>query len=150
MFLQLFQLIFLIANNKIVANKNEKICLGFILGGTVGNLIDRILFGGVRDFIYLKFIDFAIFNIADMAVSFGAGFLCFFIIYYEWQNYKKEKLEKENAENNKNIDNNQNEEMSTNENIEIENKTDEDINIDNNEDEVKIEEHLEDKTNINN
>ncbi|MBQ8425951.1 MAG: signal peptidase II [Clostridia bacterium] len=91
-------LIFLIATNYVIKNNRERICLGFILGGTIANLIDRILFGGVRDFIYLKFINFAIFNIADMAISFGAGFLCFFILYYEWKNYKKEQLEKSQEE----------------------------------------------------
>lgn len=63
--------------------------MGFILGGTLSNLIDRIIFGGVRDFIYLKFINFAIFNIADMAVSFGVAVLCFFIVFYDIKNSKK-------------------------------------------------------------
>ena len=45
--------------------------IGLILGGTIGNVIDRIVYHGVRDFIYLKSINFAIFNVADMAVTIG-------------------------------------------------------------------------------
>lgn len=48
-----------------------KISLSLVLGGALGNLIDRIVLGGVRDFIYLKSINFAIFNVADMAVCVG-------------------------------------------------------------------------------
>ena len=92
--------IFLIVSNKVVKNKSQKICLGFMMGGTLGNLIDRIIFGGVRDFIYLKFINFAIFNIADMAVSFGAIILCVFILYYEFKIDKSSNNENINNENN--------------------------------------------------
>jgi signal peptidase II len=56
---------------------NEEILLVLILGGAVGNLIDRLVFGYVIDFI-----DFRIwpsFNIADSAISLGVILL---IIYY--------------------------------------------------------------------
>ena len=43
-----------------------------ITAGGIGNLIDRFAHGYVTDFIYLKFINFPIFNIADMCVVFGA------------------------------------------------------------------------------
>ena len=49
---------------------------GLILGGTVGNLIDRILYGYVIDFIKLDFINFPIFNLADLSINMGA-FLIF-------------------------------------------------------------------------
>lgn len=97
-------IIFFIVNKKIISKKNQKICLGFILGGTVANLIDRIIFGGVRDFIYLKFIDFAIFNIADMAISFGAGFLCLFIVLseiFDNKNLRVSKVSTDDIEKNK-------------------------------------------------
>ena len=53
-------------------NKNG---LSFILAGTIGNGIDRILNGYVIDFIKIKFIEFPIFNIADIAINIGVLFL---------------------------------------------------------------------------
>ncbi len=51
--------------------------LALILGGAVGNLIDRMLAGYVIDFISLYFMDyrFATFNIADAAISIGAALM---------------------------------------------------------------------------
>ena len=43
----------------------------FFLGGSLGNGIDRILNGYVVDFINLNFVNFAIFNIADVAINIG-------------------------------------------------------------------------------
>lgn len=52
------------------------IALGMILGGTLGNLYDRIVFGGVRDFLYwYKWYNYPIFNIADCGLVCGAGIL---------------------------------------------------------------------------
>ena len=50
----------------------ERIGLWCIIGGGIGNLIDRIIFGGVTDFIRLDFVRFAIFNVADIFVCIGA------------------------------------------------------------------------------
>lgn len=47
--------------------------LGLILGGALGNLVDRIRFGYVIDF--LDFRVWPVFNIADSAISIGAGIL---------------------------------------------------------------------------
>lgn len=81
-------IIYLICSKKIVTKRSEKICLGLILGGTIGNLIDRLVFAGVRDFIYFKFIDFAIFNIADAVIVVSVVFFCIFLII---DTFKKEK-----------------------------------------------------------
>ena len=43
----------------------------FILGGTIGNGIDRILKGFVIDFINLNIINFPVFNIADLSINIG-------------------------------------------------------------------------------
>jgi len=54
--------------------------LTLLLGGAVGNLIDRIAFGYVVDFLYVKIIDFPIFNFADSCITVSAVLLaiCFF------------------------------------------------------------------------
>tara|TARA_B100002019_G_scaffold259683_1_gene245245 strand:- start:202 stop:660 length:459 start_codon:yes stop_codon:yes gene_type:complete len=49
----------------------------FILGGTIGNGIDRIYKGFVVDFIKLSFIDFPVFNIADIFINIGFIFLLY-------------------------------------------------------------------------
>ena len=46
-----------------------EILLVFIASGGVGNMIDRVVFGTVTDFIYISYINFPIFNVADMYVS---------------------------------------------------------------------------------
>lgn len=45
--------------------------LGFLLAGALGNMTDRVISGTVVDYIYFKFINFPIFNLADMAVDAG-------------------------------------------------------------------------------
>lgn len=49
--------------------------LGLILAGTVGNLYDRIVFNGVRDFLYFYYIEWPVFNFADCCLVVGAGLL---------------------------------------------------------------------------
>ena len=62
--------------------------LGVVVSGGIGNLIDRIRFGFVVDFIEPIFVDFAVFNIADCAVTCGAVVLvCFMIV----DAFKKDK-----------------------------------------------------------
>lgn len=46
--------------------------LGLILAGTLGNLYDRIVFGGVRDFLYFYYINWPVFNVADCCLVCGA------------------------------------------------------------------------------
>jgi lipoprotein signal peptidase len=49
--------------------------LGLILGGTLGNLFDRVIFHGVRDFLYFYWIEWPVFNVADCCLVVGAGLL---------------------------------------------------------------------------
>ena len=51
----------------------------FILGGTIGNGIDRILKGYVIDFINLNIVSFPVFNIADISINIGFIFLFYSI-----------------------------------------------------------------------
>ena len=62
-----------------------KIATSTIIGGAIGNLIDRLRFGYVIDFISLK--PFPIFNLADTALTIGAMIILFYIIFhYEHRN----------------------------------------------------------------
>ena len=60
-----------------------------VLGGAVGNMIDRIFRGGVLfdgavvDFIDVRLINFAVFNIADSFVCVGAALLVLSVILDE-------------------------------------------------------------------
>lgn len=51
------------------------VTLGLILAGTLGNLYDRVVFNGVRDFMYFYYIDWPVFNLADCFLVIGAGML---------------------------------------------------------------------------
>lgn len=54
-----------------------RVALGMILGGAIGNIIDRVLHGYVTDFVHFKIpaFEFAIFNLADSAVVVGAALI---------------------------------------------------------------------------
>ena len=58
-----------------------RITLSLILAGAVGNLIDRTLLGYVRDMLDFRFVQFAIFNVADSAVTVGATLLAFDVLF---------------------------------------------------------------------
>ena len=57
--------------------------LSFILAGSIGNVIDRLRFGYVVDMIRLEFINFPIFNVADMALSVGVGLMILYVFLDE-------------------------------------------------------------------
>ena len=54
--------------------------IGVVVSGGIGNLIDRICYGFVVDFIEPVFMNFAVFNIADSAVTLGACSLILYLI----------------------------------------------------------------------
>lgn len=66
------------------------ISLALILGGAVGNLIDRVLLGYVTDMFQLQFMNFAIFNVADTGIVIG-GVLLFVYVFFFWKTEKKEE-----------------------------------------------------------
>ncbi len=53
--------------------------LGLQLGGAIGNLIDRLLRGGVTDFIDVGF--WPVFNVADSAIVVGVGLLAYYLLF---------------------------------------------------------------------
>ncbi|MBE9226706.1 lipoprotein signal peptidase [Phormidium sp. LEGE 05292] len=55
----------------------EQLGYGFILGGAIGNGIDRFVFGYVVDFFDFRLIHFAVFNVADVCINIGIA--CLFI-----------------------------------------------------------------------
>ena len=76
-------LIFIILNNNNTTNI-DLYSYSFILGGTMGNGVDRITNGYVIDFINLNFINFPVFNIADISINIGL-----ILIIYGFINEKK-------------------------------------------------------------
>lgn len=59
------------------------VSLSMILGGGIGNMIDRIVNGYVTDFFRVDFVDFAVFNVADSFITVGAVLLGVYIIFFE-------------------------------------------------------------------
>jgi signal peptidase II len=81
----LFSIFFISFLMKICKTKNllfEFGCL-FLVGGALGNLIDRILHGFVIDFIYFSFINFPVFNFADVFITFGAALLFVYFVLFD-------------------------------------------------------------------
>ena len=79
-FLSFISIIFSILLCYLILRRNsinliDLISYSFILGGTIGNGIDRILRGFVIDYINLNFINFPVFNIADISINIGFIFL---------------------------------------------------------------------------
>ena len=72
-------LIYTILNKKNITNL-DLLSYSFILGGTIGNGIDRITKGYVIDFINLNFINFPVFNIADISINIGLIFIIYGLI----------------------------------------------------------------------
>lgn len=66
------------------------ISFSMILGGAIGNLIDRVFIGKVRDFIELRFIDFPIFNFADIMITIGSILLAIYVIFIYSKSTKKQ------------------------------------------------------------
>jgi len=82
LFLSFISIIFSILLVYLILRKNTLKPLNlytysFILGGTVGNGIDRVFKGFVIDFINLNIINFPVFNIADISINIGFIFLLY-------------------------------------------------------------------------
>ena len=81
-FLSCISIIFTILLTYLILRRNnlnllDLLSYSFILGGTVGNGIDRIFKGFVIDFINLNFINFPVFNIADISINIGLVFIIY-------------------------------------------------------------------------
>lgn len=65
------------------------VTLVFIAGGAIGNLIDRVRYDYVVDFLYFSLINFPIFNVADIYVTLAAIYLVILLLFV----YKESDLE---------------------------------------------------------
>ena len=88
-FLSLISIIFSILLIYLILRKKnlksiELYAYSFILGGTIGNGIDRIFKGFVIDFINLNIIKFPVFNIADISINIGLIFLLYSFFKKNW------------------------------------------------------------------
>lgn len=70
-----------------------RVAMSLQLGGALGNLIDRILFGPVTDFISVG--TFPVFNIADSSITIGVGLLVLALWLIERREKQGLKLEEE-------------------------------------------------------
>ena len=66
---------------KVLSRPAELWCLFAILGGGVGNAVDRILHGYVVDMIEVEFMQFAVFNVADIFVTCGCIVLVLVVLF---------------------------------------------------------------------
>lgn len=82
----------LYAMAKLPANRHFfplKLCLTCIGAGAAGNLIDRVSQGYVVDFLYVKLIDFPIFNVADCYVTVATAAVILLFLWF----YKEEEFD---------------------------------------------------------
>ncbi len=66
-----------------------RICAAFIAAGAIGNLVDRIRLDYVVDFFYFEWIDFPVFNVADIFVTVSTIIFALLILFY----YKEEDFD---------------------------------------------------------
>lgn len=66
-----------------------------IMGGGLGNLIDRIIYHFVVDYIKVLFIDFPVFNFADCFITVGEFILIGYLLWDIFRDFKKSKMEKD-------------------------------------------------------
>ncbi len=76
-------------------DKLNIIALGLIIGGIIGNLVDRILLHAVVDYLDFTLINFPIFNIADSCITIGVILFIISIIKEEIDSKKNNKIQVE-------------------------------------------------------
>ena len=87
----LIAVIYIVLFKKDKLKKYEYLSLVLIIGGGIGNLIDRVLYGHVVDFFDTTFIDFAVFNVADCFVCIGLALLIITVVFDEYKLFKDKK-----------------------------------------------------------
>ncbi len=75
-------------------SKFELWCLAAVVGGGLGNILDRVFRGFVVDMIAVEFIDFPVFNVADCFITCGAIALIVHLVFWNknfWKDGKEKK-----------------------------------------------------------
>lgn len=71
--------------------------LAVITGGAVGNVIDRFLYGYVTDMFEVEFMNFAVFNFADICITCGAVVLAVYAIFFDRSDFLRDDKKKQNT-----------------------------------------------------
>lgn len=67
--------VLLYVEKQIRPTKQARLAVAMLLGGALGNLIDRVRFGAVTDYIRVLFVDFPVFNFADILITAAVALL---------------------------------------------------------------------------
>lgn len=67
---------------RVLPHWSAQLALSLLLGGAVGNFIDRLLLGYVTDMFATTFMNFPVFNVADIGVVVGGVLLCVHVIFF--------------------------------------------------------------------
>ncbi|MBK8189592.1 MAG: signal peptidase II [Vampirovibrionales bacterium] len=75
-----FVLFLMLGFSQCAAGRGLSIAYGLILGGALGNLVDRFISGSVADYVELTFIRYPVFNLADTLICVGVATALFFCL----------------------------------------------------------------------
>lgn len=76
----------------------SRVTLALLFAGAIGNLIDRVLLGYVRDFFDFCLINFPVFNVADSAMTIGCALLIIDALFLKERSiFERISTQKENA-----------------------------------------------------
>ena len=67
---------------RVLPHWSGQLSLALLLGGAIGNFIDRLLLGYVTDMFATTFMNFAVFNVADIGVVVGGVLLCVHVLFF--------------------------------------------------------------------
>ena len=81
-----------------------QVSMAFIIGGGLGNMIDRLILGYVIDFLDFTLINFAVFNVADSFVCIGAGMMILYLVKDLIQEIKLERAQKAEEKNDADVE----------------------------------------------
>ena len=73
---------------RVVTHPFGTISLSLVIAGAIGNFIDRAFFGYVTDMFRTLFMDFAVFNVADICIVVGGIAFCVYFLFF-FEKYEK-------------------------------------------------------------